>query len=161
MRLLGVFWGLGGLPSSAHNWRAAAEKLRAAGHDPQRRGSTALAGWSSSSSQRAPNVPQHVDIAAYAAFGAFYFLVSAIWLQVSDVRRRQDGVRDDLTHCHADHRALGRESGQLLRVGDVCGGGSNRWIQAVEALNGPRPVRGLPRIGKQHKRIYIPLKAHF
>jgi uncharacterized membrane protein HdeD (DUF308 family) len=28
------------------------------------------------------------DIAPYAAFGAFYFLVSAIWLTVSDIRRR-------------------------------------------------------------------------
>ncbi|WP_404712245.1 DUF308 domain-containing protein [Sphingomonas sp. MMS24-J13] len=28
------------------------------------------------------------DIAPYAAFGAFYFLVSAIWLTVSDARRR-------------------------------------------------------------------------
>ncbi len=29
------------------------------------------------------------DIAPYAAFGAFYFLVSAIWLTVSDARRRR------------------------------------------------------------------------
>lgn len=28
------------------------------------------------------------DIAPYAAFGAFYFLVSALWLAVSDARRR-------------------------------------------------------------------------
>lgn len=28
------------------------------------------------------------DIAPYAAFGAFYFLVSAVWLTVSDARRR-------------------------------------------------------------------------
>ena len=29
------------------------------------------------------------DIAPYAAFGAFYFLVSALWLAVSDARRRR------------------------------------------------------------------------
>ena len=28
-----------------------------------------------------------VDVAPYAAFGAFYFLVSAVWLTVGDVRR--------------------------------------------------------------------------
>ena len=28
-----------------------------------------------------------VDVAPYAAFGAFYFFVSAVWLTVSDVRR--------------------------------------------------------------------------
>lgn len=35
------------------------------------------------------NVPSIADIAPYAAFGAFYFLVSAIWLTVSDVRRHK------------------------------------------------------------------------
>lgn len=34
-------------------------------------------------------VPSITDIAPYAAFGAFYFLVSAIWLTVSDARRRK------------------------------------------------------------------------
>lgn len=34
-----------------------------------------------------PKVPSITDIAPYAAFGAFYFLVSAIWLTVSDARR--------------------------------------------------------------------------
>uniref|UniRef100_UPI0035C9B14A DUF308 domain-containing protein n=1 Tax=uncultured Sphingomonas sp. TaxID=158754 RepID=UPI0035C9B14A len=29
-----------------------------------------------------------VNIAPYAAFGAFYFLISAVWLTVSDARRR-------------------------------------------------------------------------
>jgi len=33
--------------------------------------------------------PSIADIAPYAAFGAFYFLVSAVWLTVSDLRRRQ------------------------------------------------------------------------
>jgi uncharacterized membrane protein HdeD (DUF308 family) len=36
-----------------------------------------------------PEVPSVVDIAPYAAFGAFYFLVSALWLVASDVRRRR------------------------------------------------------------------------
>ena len=34
-------------------------------------------------------VPQITAIAPYAAFGAFYFLISAIWLTVVDARRRQ------------------------------------------------------------------------
>lgn len=33
-------------------------------------------------------VPSITDIAPYAGFGAFYFLVSAVWLAVSDMRRR-------------------------------------------------------------------------
>ena len=33
-------------------------------------------------------VPGITDIAPYAAFGAFYFLASAIWLTVADMRRR-------------------------------------------------------------------------
>jgi len=37
----------------------------------------------------APEAPSITDIAPYAAFGAFYFLVSAIWLTVSDARRRK------------------------------------------------------------------------
>jgi len=34
-----------------------------------------------------PATPGITDIAPYAAFGAFYFLVSALWLLVSDLRR--------------------------------------------------------------------------
>jgi uncharacterized membrane protein HdeD (DUF308 family) len=37
---------------------------------------------------RAPETPGVADIAPYAAFGAFYFLVSAAWLTVSAARRR-------------------------------------------------------------------------
>lgn len=33
--------------------------------------------------------PSIADIAPYAAFGAFYFLLSALWLTVSDLRRRK------------------------------------------------------------------------
>jgi uncharacterized membrane protein HdeD (DUF308 family) len=36
-----------------------------------------------------PKAPSITDIAPYAAFGAFYFLVSALWLTVSDARRRK------------------------------------------------------------------------
>jgi len=36
-----------------------------------------------------PAVPSIADIAPYAAFGAFYFLVSAIWLTVSEALRRK------------------------------------------------------------------------
>lgn len=35
-----------------------------------------------------PASPSAADIATYATFGAFYFLVSAIWLTVSTARRR-------------------------------------------------------------------------
>ncbi len=35
-----------------------------------------------------PEVPSVADIAPYAAFGAFYFLVAALWLAVSDIRSR-------------------------------------------------------------------------
>jgi uncharacterized membrane protein HdeD (DUF308 family) len=38
---------------------------------------------------RGPDTPSVADIAPYAAFGAFYFLVSAIWLIVSAARRRR------------------------------------------------------------------------
>ncbi|CAN5779644.1 membrane protein [soil metagenome] len=37
----------------------------------------------------APALPQISAIAPYAAFGAFYFLISAIWLTVSEARRRR------------------------------------------------------------------------
>lgn len=37
----------------------------------------------------APAVPGIVDIAPYAAFGAFYFLLSAIWLTVSEARAKK------------------------------------------------------------------------
>jgi hypothetical protein len=34
-------------------------------------------------------VPGITDVAPYAAFGAFYFLLSALWLTVSDIRHRR------------------------------------------------------------------------
>jgi uncharacterized membrane protein HdeD (DUF308 family) len=34
----------------------------------------------------APAIPGITDIAPYAAFGAFYFLVSAVWLTISEAR---------------------------------------------------------------------------
>jgi uncharacterized membrane protein HdeD (DUF308 family) len=37
----------------------------------------------------APETPSVADIAPYAAFGAFYFLVSSVWLIVSAARRRR------------------------------------------------------------------------
>jgi uncharacterized membrane protein HdeD (DUF308 family) len=36
-----------------------------------------------------PTVPGIADVAPYAAFGAFYFFLSALWLAVSDMRRRK------------------------------------------------------------------------
>ena len=41
----------------------------------------------------APETPSVADIAPYAAFGAFYFLVSAVWLTVSAARRRRAAAR--------------------------------------------------------------------
>jgi uncharacterized membrane protein HdeD (DUF308 family) len=41
----------------------------------------------------APEAPSVADIAPYAAFGAFYFLVSAVWLTVSAARRRRTATR--------------------------------------------------------------------
>lgn len=37
----------------------------------------------------APAVPSITDITPYAAFGAFYFLISAIWLTVSEARAKK------------------------------------------------------------------------
>jgi Short repeat of unknown function (DUF308) len=48
---------------------------------------SALAGVVFVNQASGPKVPSITDIAPYAAFGAFYFLVSAIWLTVSDARR--------------------------------------------------------------------------
>jgi uncharacterized membrane protein HdeD (DUF308 family) len=49
---------------------------------------SALAGIMFLVHANAPEVPHITAIAPYAAFGAFYFLVSAVWLTVSDARRR-------------------------------------------------------------------------
>lgn len=50
---------------------------------------SALAGTFFVRQATAPTVPSITDIAPYAAFGAFYFLISALWLVVSDMRRRK------------------------------------------------------------------------
>ncbi|OBI44088.1 DUF308 domain-containing protein [Mycobacterium sp. E796] len=42
-----------------------------------------------------PTTPNAADIAPYAAFGAFYFLVSAIWLSVSRARQRRLDAREE------------------------------------------------------------------
>lgn len=36
-----------------------------------------------------PGMPSVADLAPYAAFGAFYFLASGVWLIVTDARRRR------------------------------------------------------------------------
>jgi uncharacterized membrane protein HdeD (DUF308 family) len=44
--------------------------------------------------QAAASATTHITaIAPYSAFGAFYFLLSAIWLTVKDVRSRSAGRR--------------------------------------------------------------------
>jgi uncharacterized membrane protein HdeD (DUF308 family) len=50
---------------------------------------SALAGAFFVRQASAPTVPGITDIAPYAAFGAFYFFLSAIWLVVSDMRSRK------------------------------------------------------------------------
>jgi uncharacterized membrane protein HdeD (DUF308 family) len=50
---------------------------------------SALAGIMFWQQSNAAEVPHVSDIAPYAAFGAFYFLISAVWLTISDARRRR------------------------------------------------------------------------
>jgi uncharacterized membrane protein HdeD (DUF308 family) len=52
-------------------------------------GQSALAGVIFIKQASGPKLPSVADIAPYAAFGAFYFLVSAISLTVSDLRRHK------------------------------------------------------------------------
>jgi uncharacterized membrane protein HdeD (DUF308 family) len=52
-------------------------------------GQSAIVGFVFIKQATAPAVPGIVDIAPYAAFGAFYFLVSAIWLTVSEARAKK------------------------------------------------------------------------
>lgn len=42
-----------------------------------------------------PTTPSAADIAPYAAFGAFYFLVSGVWLGVSRARQRRLDSREE------------------------------------------------------------------
>ncbi|MCA1457174.1 DUF308 domain-containing protein [Bradyrhizobium sp. BRP22] len=48
---------------------------------------SALAGVVFVHAARGTGMPSILDVAPYAAFGGFYFLVSAIWLTVTDMRR--------------------------------------------------------------------------
>jgi len=50
---------------------------------------SALAGAFFVRQANAATAPSITDVAPYAAFGAFYFFLSAIWLTVSDMRRRK------------------------------------------------------------------------
>ncbi|MFB0488800.1 hypothetical protein ABIE45_001386 [Methylobacterium sp. OAE515] len=52
---------------------------------------SALAGTHFVVKANGPTVPGITDIAPYAAFGAFYFLVSAIWLTVTRARHASQG----------------------------------------------------------------------
>lgn len=49
---------------------------------------SALAGVFMAHQASAETLPSIATVAPYAAFGAFYFLVSAVWLTVKDARRR-------------------------------------------------------------------------
>lgn len=51
-------------------------------------GQSAVAGAFFIAQARMPEAPSIESIAGYATFGAFYFLVSAIWLSVSQFRRK-------------------------------------------------------------------------
>ncbi len=60
---------------------------RAMGHDPERRPVRSGRRLHVQKWRMAPRRSVSPNIAPYAAFGAFYFLVSAIWLTVSDARK--------------------------------------------------------------------------
>ncbi|WP_166909946.1 DUF308 domain-containing protein [Mycobacterium sp. DL440] len=49
---------------------------------------SALAGGMFLIQANAPEAPQVTAVAPYVAFGAFYFLISAVWLTVNEARRR-------------------------------------------------------------------------
>jgi uncharacterized membrane protein HdeD (DUF308 family) len=51
-------------------------------------GQSALAGVFFIVQARMPTPPSITNVAGYAAVGAFYFLVSAVWLSVSELRRK-------------------------------------------------------------------------
>jgi uncharacterized membrane protein HdeD (DUF308 family) len=51
-------------------------------------GQSALAGVFFIVQARMPTPPSITNVAGYAALGAFYFLVSAVWLSVSELRRK-------------------------------------------------------------------------
>ncbi|EUB99087.1 protein of unknown function DUF308 membrane [Rhizobium sp. CF080] len=51
-------------------------------------GQSAVAGAFFIFQARMPEPPSIADIAGYAGLGAFYFLVSAVWLSISHMRRR-------------------------------------------------------------------------
>ncbi|MER9341955.1 DUF308 domain-containing protein [Mesorhizobium sp. M0601] len=51
-------------------------------------GQSALAGTSFIAQTRMPMPPSITNVAGYAAVGALYFLVSAVWLSVSQLRRK-------------------------------------------------------------------------
>ena len=53
---------------------------------------SALAGTFFIHAASGDKLPGIVDIAPYAAFGAFYFLVAAVWLSVKDLRRGTVGA---------------------------------------------------------------------
>jgi hypothetical protein len=50
---------------------------------------SALVGFMFLKQANAPEVPGIADIAPYAAFGALYFLIAAVWLTGSQARRRK------------------------------------------------------------------------
>lgn len=50
---------------------------------------SAIVGFMFLKQANATDVPSIADIAPYAAFGAFYFLVAAVWLVVAELRRRR------------------------------------------------------------------------
>ena len=95
--VLGVFgvWaamsGLLQLATAARRWRRAGAQWVMIISGAQ----SAVAGAMFVVAAGASETPGVADIAPYAAFGAFYFLVSAAWLITSDARRRrlQAGLR--------------------------------------------------------------------
>lgn len=88
--VLGVFgvWaalsGLLQLATGARRWRSYGAQWPMVISGVQ----SALAGGMFLVQAQTPQVPQVTAIAPYAAFGAFYFLIAAVWLTVKEPRRR-------------------------------------------------------------------------
>ncbi|MCE4225369.1 DUF308 domain-containing protein [Methylobacterium sp. C25] len=74
--------GLSQLATGIRRWRAGAQwAMILSGAQ------SALAGAFFIKQAAGPDMPGITDVAPYAAFGAFYFLVSAVWLTVAGMRR--------------------------------------------------------------------------
>ncbi len=63
------------------------DEWRAVGNDLER-GQSAIAGAFFIAQALKPDEPSIANVAGYAGLGAFYFLISAVWLTVSHIRKK-------------------------------------------------------------------------